>query len=86
MVLMPAGEKGSYSSRTDLNHMLNPKFDCSGKRIYPLMRRTGIFSARCRAYRVTTNLNHGYKESECRNNLVGGGVGFILLEGCLQQR
>jgi putative transposase len=40
--------------------MLHPKFGCSRKRIHRLMRKAGIFSARRRAYRVTTNSNHGY--------------------------
>lgn len=43
-----------------LCHLLRPVFGCSRKRVHRLMRRAGISSARRRAYRVTTNSNHGY--------------------------
>ena len=43
-----------------LCHLLRPAFGCSRKRVHRLMRRAGISSARRRAYRITTNSNHGY--------------------------
>lgn len=43
-----------------LYHLLRPELACSRKRVHRLMRRAGIQSARRRAYRVTTNSDHGY--------------------------
>ena len=43
-----------------LYHLLKPTFGCSRKRVHRQMRLTDIHSVRKRAYRTTTNSNHGY--------------------------
>ena len=41
-----------------LYHMLKVKFQCSRKRVWRLMKKVNIHSARRRAYKRTTNSNH----------------------------
>ena len=41
-------------------HLLKPEFGCSRKRVHRQMRLAGIYSARRRAYKKTTNSNHDH--------------------------
>ena len=41
-----------------LYHLLKPEFGCSRKRVHRQMRLSGIYSARRRIYKRTTNSNH----------------------------
>lgn len=57
-------EKYPALGLNSLHALLHPLYGCSRKRIYHLMRKAGIYSARRRAYCVTTNSRHHYTVAE----------------------
>ncbi len=57
-------EKHPAMGLDSLYHMLKPKFGCSRKRVHRQMQIAGISSARCRAYKATTNYDHSHPIAE----------------------
>lgn len=58
--LVQLHEKHPALGLDSLYHILRPDYGCSRKRVHRLMRRNGIYSARTRAYKVTTNARHSH--------------------------
>lgn len=58
--LVTLHEKYPALGLDSLYHMLRPEYGCSRKRVHRLMRCNGIYSARTRAYKATTNSRHGH--------------------------
>lgn len=56
--LLELHEKYPAMGLDSLYHLLKPEFGCSRKRVHRQMRLAGIYSARCRAYKATTNSRH----------------------------
>ena len=58
--LVELHEKYPAMGLDSLYHLLKPEFGCSRKRVHRQMRLAGIYSARRRAYKKTTNSNHSH--------------------------
>ncbi len=56
--LVELHEKYPAMGLDSLYHLLKPEFGCSRKRVHRQMRIAGIYSARHKAYKATTNSNH----------------------------
>lgn len=58
--LIELHEKYPAMGLDSLYHLLKPEFGCSRKRVHRQMRLAGIYSARHKAYKATTNSNHSH--------------------------
>ena len=58
--LVELHEKYPAMGLDSLYHLLKPEFGCSRKRVHRQMRLAGIYSARRRVYKKTTNSNHSH--------------------------
>lgn len=61
--LVAAHEKYPAAGLDMLHHLLKPQFHCSRNMIHRLMKEHNIHSIRKRAYKKTTDSNHGYRVS-----------------------